>query len=138
MSRIKQICNNIVQTYGTSNPFIIAELLNIIVEYAPLNDSLGHQFEMFNQKVIVLSSELENKPEAKFVMAHELFHALYHDEGLIYAYKNAYNEKGKYEREANEFATLLCLHDVVLEEDVSVYEVLKQNYIPEKMEEFIK
>ena len=118
----------------------IADLFyeGIIFKYAEdLSDNLiGIFLNVYNRKIIILNGNLKYKMERYFYMAHELFHALYHHE-TVALYHNVTSENWKNEREANEFATNLLIAEQQVSEDMTTYEILKENYIPKEMERFL-
>ncbi len=72
-----QYAHDIIHTYKTSNPFCIAEYLNIIVIEVPLIDINGFYQNYDNNHLIYLSDKLYPSKK-KFVLAHEIGHMLLH------------------------------------------------------------
>lgn len=128
--------HKVLRDHGTNDPFIIAENLGIEIAYAPFSELGGTFVNVFNTPMIIINQEYEYTPHAKFVAAHELFHAMQHD-GTLAFYHKAINVTGKKEREANRFATYLCLVEATIYEGQSTYDTLRENYIPQEMEEFL-
>lgn len=129
---------DLTSKYKTNDPFVIAEYEGITFKYAEdLSDNLiGIFLNVYNRKIIILNGNLKYKMERYFYMAHELFHALYHHE-TVALYHNVTSENWKNEREANEFATNLLLAEQQVSDDMTTYEILKENYIPLEMERFL-
>lgn len=97
----------ITSLYGLANtydPFVIAELLNIDIYYVDFNKKpLGHCSTILKETVITLDQSLKDSNQRFMVCAHELFHAINHQEYASY-YSISKNTKSKMEHEANEFA----------------------------------
>lgn len=101
----------LVQNHGTANPFIIAEQLGIDYEYVDFPPRLKGQVitDVEGAAVILLNAELIDSPFRYTVMAHELKHAMDHMEfPTLYAF--SYGGKGKFEREADLFASKLMFY----------------------------
>lgn len=91
----------------TYNPFVIAEILNIDIHYASFNRKpLGHCSKILKEAVILLDESLLDSNQKYIVCAHELFHAINHQDISSY-YSISKNTKSKMEHEANEFAVEL-------------------------------
>ncbi|SEQ58259.1 protein of unknown function [Ignavigranum ruoffiae] len=126
---------SIIKRHGTSDPFQIAENLGIKIVFEQL-DKQGIYLPINDQKVIILNENLKNNPMAKFVMAHELYHAIEHTD-LMALYHNGYMVKSKKEREANQFATYLCLIGQTIYAGQTKEQICRQCYIPLEMEEYL-
>lgn len=114
MRNIKNIVNNLVDTYKTSNIFELCDYLDINIKNDPLGTTKGYFLNISEKHFIVLNSDLEEWEE-RVVLAHELGHALLHKETNIcflktYTYCNA----NKLENEANAFAAHLLIDDDAL------------------------
>lgn len=130
--------SELVKVYRTNDPFNIADQLNIYVRYADADDNFkGVYVPIDGKKLIVLNLALKHRPENKFYMAHELYHAINHSDVVSY-YHNGYNVKAKFEREANQFATYLCLVGATIYEGQSDKEVMRANHIPLEMRGYLR
>lgn len=127
--------NEIIKKYRTSDPFEIADKIGIKLFYADL-DCRGVYVPIDDVKVIILNEKYKNRPEAKFVMAHELFHALEHSD-MMALYHDGYMVKPKKEREANQFATYICLVGQEFRADMTREQICRQCYIPLEMQNYI-
>ncbi|MBZ6527790.1 ImmA/IrrE family metallo-endopeptidase [Aerococcaceae bacterium DSM 111021] len=137
MNLVQRTIHRLVKECRTSNPYRIAEHLNIAIRYADTSDAFnGVYIPVDGKKLIILNVELRHDPKGAFVLAHELYHAINHAE-MAYFYHKGHNAKGKHEREANEFATYLLLVGKSIYEGQTVFEILRRNYIPYEMEEFL-
>lgn len=139
MNLVQRTVHDLLMIYRTSDPYQLAERLGVHVLYVD-NDELDEGFTAVyvpaEHPVIVLNSKYEHSRERYFYMAHELYHAINHTDVVAF-YHGGYNAKGKMEREANQFATYLCLVDVFARSGQSSIDVLRENYIPLEMEEYI-
>ncbi|MGF3141289.1 ImmA/IrrE family metallo-endopeptidase [Facklamia sp. P13064] len=128
---------DLVNYHKTSNPFEIADNYMIDVRYAPTDDDFkGIYLPIYNKQLIILNKKLEHTQERYFVMSHELWHAI-NDYDVVSYYHIGINAKGKMERVANQFATALCLFDKEIDWNKSSFCILKENYIPYEMEEYL-
>lgn len=102
--------NDIYDIYRQLNIKIIRlEKENIILRG---NEAVYHRFA--NTETVYCRDDLINE---KFILAHELGHAILHvSEAIIYY--NPLENKGKLEREANYFAVRLLYHDYKLEDGI--------------------
>lgn len=116
---IKRRVKNLIERHGTNNPFKIAKELKIIIIYKDLGNVKGYFRKAMRKKVIVLNENLEDF-DLKFTCAHELAHALYHNNKEIKFLLDIPHSKGSsiFENQANEFAFLLLM-DRELEYDLS-------------------
>lgn len=106
----KQIneCTRLVTArYGTADPFLIAEKLNVEVDWSSLGTSpLGKTIYDNGAPIIMLNSRIKNSPLRYFTMAHELGHVIL-QEGLVGYYILVRNGHSSLETQANEFAVSL-------------------------------
>ena len=138
MSRIKVIANNLVKKYNTRNPYELCDYLNIPVLYEPLGNIKGLFQNALDIPIIHLNSNF-SKEELKPVLAHELGHALLHNNFNVCFLKNyTFSVTDKYENEANIFASHLLISDEDLNDYSSEYEYLtieqlsKHFFVPEE------
>jgi Zn-dependent peptidase ImmA (M78 family) len=116
LKNIKQIAGHYKRKFGTSNPFEIAEFLNIEVIFDNFDKCSGCYLFMKNHRCIFINKNLEYK-DRMLVMAHELGHAILHRKMNCYFIRNkTYLLTSKIEREANCFAVNLLIDDTELEE----------------------
>ncbi|MDD7758805.1 MAG: ImmA/IrrE family metallo-endopeptidase [Aerococcus suis] len=121
----------------TNDPFIICENNDIRYLYG---EDLSSEFKAvyieLDKPTIIINAQYKYNQERYFIVAHELYHALYHNRTLA-LYHNGYNAKDKSEREANEFATKLLLSGYQIDQDETKEMILKRNYIPGEMIRYI-
>lgn len=115
MGEIKDIVRKLVRKYKTSNPYELADYLNIIVLIDNLDESIRGYFHYFKRnKIIHINSKLSDK-DKRIVLAHELGHAVLHPKlNIIFMEHNTYFVKSKYEYEANKFAAEILVPDDLL------------------------
>lgn len=102
-----EVINKLFNLFGTYDPFRISELLNYDIHYVNLNKKpLGHCSKILKETVIILDESLMDSNYRFFVCAHELYHAINHQEYASY-YTISSNTKSKMEYEANYFAMQL-------------------------------
>lgn len=118
MKSVKQVANYYKRKFGTSNPFEIAEFLNIEVLFDNFDKCSGCYLFLKNHRCILINRNLEGQ-EKMLVMAHELGHAILHKNQNCYFIRNkTYLLCSRIEREANLFAVNLLISD----DDVKEYE----------------
>lgn len=107
----KRIAESLVRKLGTRNPFRIAEDMGFIIIRVPLQGIRGFYQYIKRCKIIYIDSGLED-PEARFVCAHELGHALMHrGYNRIFMDTNTYFPVNRFEIEADRFAVDLLFDD---------------------------
>lgn len=109
---IKAIARKISQKYKTTNPFLIADDMGILILYCPLKTTLGRYTKYCRIKSIIINSNADESLH-KFICAHELAHAILHPNlntaQLLHI--SPCSNANKYEKEANTFAVELLLPD---------------------------
>ncbi|CAM3116168.1 ImmA/IrrE family metallo-endopeptidase [Streptobacillus felis] len=114
---IKDIVNEMVETYRTNDPYIIAKKANIEVLYRDLGNIKGFFKKIGDRKFIAINEELSEFME-KMVLSHELGHAFLHGDDAIEFKENFINASSYLEKEANTFAAYLLFGYINGEEDV--------------------
>ena len=111
---IKKIANYYRRKFQTSDPFEIADNLNILYQIGNLKCEGCYMF-LKNHRYIFLSDSL-SYTERQLVMAHELGHAILHRKQNCYFIRNkTFLSTNKIEIEANRFAAELLIPDSILE-----------------------
>lgn len=134
---IKEFVEDLVDTYRTRDPHIIAKKNNIIIKYKDLGEIKGFFREMEGISFVAINENL-SEFMTKMVLAHELGHYFlhkdYHDE-LIDIRDNFLGYANYIEKEANKFAAFLIMdleslnsYDIYFEseEDKKVFENLSK------------
>lgn len=108
---IKQNVRKLIETHGTSNPFLLCDYLDIKI----IKSNLGNEIKGFFQrtpsghKIIHINSSIDEN-EMKYICAHELGHAVLHTNVSIALFiENPLQIKNKYEIEADKFAAELLI-----------------------------
>lgn len=129
---IPKIVQKLVKKFDTTDPFQLADYLNITILKKPLGDLAGMYLYMKRNKVIILNSDLDYE-FLKIVLAHEIGHAILHRQvNCYFMRKNTYFKMSLYEVEANTFAAELLLYglDKYQYENCSLEFIAKSEKIP--------
>lgn len=114
MSKIKGKVIDIINKYNTSNIYELCDCLNIKVKLDPLGSTKGYFLNVAENYFITLNSDLDDW-EKQVVLAHELGHAILHnDTNICFLKSYTYSVTNKLENEANEFAAHLLIDDDAL------------------------
>lgn len=106
----------VTRMYKTANPFLLAEKLNVEVDWAKLGQfPLGKTIYDSSAPIVILNERIKNKPVQYFTLSHELGHVIL-QEGLVGYYVGVRFGHAKLENEANEFAVSL-LGQLYIEEN---------------------
>jgi len=134
---IKRKVDELIKKYKTNNPYQIAKLKNIEIQYADLGNTLGFYFHDSRIKFININNNLSTEMQ-RFVCAHELGHAILHPRSNTpFLKKNTFFSIDKIEVEANTFAVELLLLDEAIYEyrdsNLSMYEACEMHGIPREL-----
>ncbi|WP_225743335.1 ImmA/IrrE family metallo-endopeptidase [Marinilactibacillus sp. Marseille-P9653] len=122
---MKDLLMQLRDEYSTVNPIYLIEELGIEVQYVDfLEYPNGLYQKVFDDKVILISEKIETSNKRYFVLAHELHHALEHEDIVSYYTQNSKN-RSKIEHEADLFATIVCLNLFI--EEYGVESMTKQD-----------
>lgn len=104
--------DNIIRTlktkFNTNDPFELVDCLNITLIIAPLGSILGMYKYIKRNKTIFINSTL-NEYEKRYVLAHEIGHAIMHTKSSCFFTSTFVNNKLKKEYQANIFAATLLI-----------------------------
>jgi len=134
---LDEIVLKLVKKYKTSDPFQLAQALNIMVRYADLGEETkGLYYKKIRRRFIVIHERLDQQ-WARMVCAHELGHDRLHP-GIsrFWIDEHSFFNAGKYERQANLFAIKLLTYPNVQMEDEPLNWYLARNNIPQEMHTF--
>lgn len=110
---IKRRVKNLINKYGTRNPYKLCKRMKIYIIYMDLGNIKGIYKKVVTNKFIVINENLDEFCQ-KVVLAHELGHALLHHSREIQALKD-YDLfpqfSNQIEVEANTFAAELLIDD---------------------------
>lgn len=108
---IKEITENLINKYRTSDPFELADELNIKIRYLPLGNINGFYIKVDNYKFININTRLDSRKRT-LTAAHELGHVVMHpDVNTPFMREHTYFSINKYEIEANRFTAHLLIPD---------------------------
>ena len=118
-SNIKNLVSSLIKKYNTRDPYTLAQHLNIEIIEHNLSTAYG-MYKLVNQnKFIFINNKLDDITK-KFVLAHELGHAILHRSSPSFYFKNhTLIKTSMYEVEANTFAAELIISDNELKEALS-------------------
>ncbi len=114
---VKKSVSNLKKKFKTTNIFELIDFLNIEIIETDLGiKTLGMYRTIKRNKFIFLNNNLDYI-EKKFILAHELGHAVLHSSvNCFFLENNSFFVKNKIEREANEFSAELLIDDVELKD----------------------
>lgn len=116
MTDAKKAAVELSAMYHTNDPFEIAEQLGVYTQVGPLGKIFGCCLTIAGERFIYINSDLDT-PTQKMVAAHELGHAVMHQEDyFFFNWMNDTTYRNRAETEAHTFAAELLVPDnVVLE-----------------------
>ena len=113
---IKTVVNKLIKKYKTNNIYELIRSLDISIFELPFDEEIGMYRFIKNNKIIIVSEGLQEKTK-RFILAHELGHAVLHrKENCFYLKHNTLAKTSTYEIEANKFASELLINDDELKE----------------------
>ena len=113
---IEEITRDIIDEFGTSDPFELAERLNITIVCKPLGSVNGFYINSDGVKIVNVNNVLEHKRK-KLTIAHELGHAILHPNmNTPFMREHTFFSINKFEIEANTFAAHLLIPENELRE----------------------
>lgn len=132
--RLKYIVEDIIKRFGTSDPFELAEYLNINVIEWDLNEEIRGYYKYHKRnKFIVINNNLNDELK-RIVCAHELGHAILHPRAnTTFMRKHTLLSVEKIELEANSFAAHLLIPDESLfdyYEQTTIYDIASLHNVP--------
>lgn len=105
---MQTVIADIRDKYGTTDPFKLAEELNIIIVYHHLGRCHGYYMAESGVKIICLN-EADEEPVKRYTLAHELGHYFLHGDANYFALKDTLFQSGWQERQADKFAVNLLI-----------------------------
>lgn len=129
-SDLNKLVFSIGKRYGTFNPFVWADHLNIDVQWKNLKEKpLGTTTYYGTRPIVLISDLIKDSNRKYFVLAHEIGHVLEH-KGLAAYYISNHVHMRKTEKEADNFAIALVTN-LYIEENGKLpdtYQDLKYSY----------
>lgn len=135
---IKEIVEDLIKKYNTSDPFEIAKAKNIYVFEMDLHEEISGFYKYIRRnKFIYLNLNL-NKEDKIFTLSHELGHSELHNGiNAPFLKRKTLFSVDKIENEANRFAVELLLSDKVITEHkdsgMTLNEVASLYCVPEEV-----
>ncbi len=129
---IFSLAHRLKETHETNNPKELCAILGISYVIADLPDSInGFYMENGGRQAVVVSDSLPER-QRTVCAAHELGHAVLH-KGMnaVFITENTNLPLGKFEREADLFATSLLLGDTFAEEYSNTQSISTDIGLPE-------
>lgn len=138
MTYIERKVLSLVRKYNKRNPFLLAKKLGINVIENDLGEVFGYYTQINRIKFILINSNL-SESEKRFVVAHELGHAILHSKITTPCLMHLKNiNEIKIECEANKFAVQLLIdgsHKEYYIEDK--FKIMEYYGIPFEMERYL-
>lgn len=104
---INKVIGDLKYKFNTTDPFKLVDCLDITLIDTPLGEVWGMYKYIKRNKTIFLNSELSYH-EKRFVLAHEIGHAILHTKSSCF-FSNSFNNNLKKEYQANMFAANLLI-----------------------------
>lgn len=101
------------EKYGTNNPFLLCDCLDICYLFLELPPHIKGFYSLIDgSKILFINTSVQEK-ERMAVCAHELGHALLHEKSnAIFMSEKTYHICSKFEREADLFSAYLLLDEL--------------------------
>lgn len=141
IKRVKAIISGLIETYGIRNVYELIDNLGITVIKKQLAADKKARFyrDIFNNEYIYIIPGL-NQIEERYILAHELGHALLHGHISNEFYFSSYINKGRLEYEADCFAAELLIDgdnvDKQLINDMTLDQLSSYFVVPRKLVEY--
>lgn len=123
---IYEIVENLVRKYGTRDPFKLCRELDMILLFVPLVKVNGFYQRYEDQDIIYINESLSDD-EKTLVCAHELGHAILHNDMNTISLTTLIYVESKYELEANAFAIQLLQDDLNLRAELPLVDWYPDN-----------
>lgn len=119
MEWIKNIVQGLIETYNTRNIYDLIDSLDIMIIRKELQNGLKAKFfrDMFGNEFIYLASNI-NESEEKYLLAHEVGHAILHTDISVEYYYNSLVNTGKLEKQADYFAVELLIDEANIDKQI--------------------
>lgn len=124
--KLHDIVENLVKTYETRDPFKLCRDLDMIVLFVPLVRVNGFYQRYEGQDIIYINESLSDE-EKILVCAHELGHAILHNDIKTISLTTYISVESKYELEANAFAIQLLREDLNLKTELPLVDWYPDN-----------
>lgn len=92
-NQIKNTVNDLIETYGTRNPYLLASYLDVTIQYGDLGELQGCYMKIWDKKFIYINDRIEDDKLRDTVVAHELAHSIMHNEDYYFSVMvNSFNQ----------------------------------------------
>ncbi|PZD96393.1 ImmA/IrrE family metallo-endopeptidase [Paenibacillus sambharensis] len=137
--KVEKVVNKLVRKFNTTDPFKIAGLLNVHVQFLDLPPNCrGYYLHTLRRRFIAVNQNLSEVWQ-RVVCAHELGHdQLHRGISRFFLDEQSFFVAGRYECEANQFALRLLLKNEKPLQDEPSEHFLLRNHIPPEMARFYK
>lgn len=131
---VQQEIKTLIRKHKTTDPFKLAEKLNIDVWFLDLpNGVRGYYYRVLNRRYIAINKNYPYEIQC-FVCAHELGHDRLHPGiGYYFIEDNTLFNPGKLERQANHFAVMLLTHNAEMIEGETIEQFYARHGIPKEI-----
>ena len=110
-NQIKNTVNDLIETYGTRNPYLLASYLDVTIQYGDLGELQGCYMKIWDKKFIYIYDRIDDDKLRDTVVAHELAHSIMHNEDYYFFSYGKQFQSNKTEIEAHTFAAELLIPD---------------------------
>ncbi len=116
--KIPKLVAYLMRKYGTNDPMVLADYLNVTIIRMPLEDMVAGFYKMIKRrKYIFLNTDIDDESFMRVVLAHELGHAIMHPkENCAFLKNHTLFLTSRLEIEANTFAAYLLISHQAIEE----------------------
>lgn len=129
---INKKVSQLVEKYNTSNPFKLAEAMDIEIIYENLGKSFGYFSRLYRTAIIHINENLSFEKK-KSTCAHELGHIVLHSElNTAFLKANTHYPTSRIELEANEFMIELLFKQAE-DESITIEEATEDYKVPEQL-----
>lgn len=136
VQKILNVIEDLKETYGTTNPFVLCRHLDIHIDYSKMS-AKGMYINSFGFKNVVLNSELQGFSKY-FTLAHELWHAIEDNGDDVRFFKDyTFANIDIYETKANTFAAYLLLDEDTDQFNIENLDLLDDD-VKKELERFIQ
>jgi len=117
-NNIKVLVNHLIDKFNTNDPFSLSEHLNINIIYTDLKNIWGMYRYIKRNSFIFINNNISDI-EKRFVLSHELGHAILHTKNnCFYLKHNTFMKVSTFENEANDFAAELLITNEDIKEAI--------------------
>lgn len=108
-AQIIQLARNFKRYWGTNDPYAICDRMGILVTFrtSAMKDFTAQTVKVAGYPTIISINDAYTDSSKRLLCAHELGHALLHDDGINHFAITSKNVKTNVEQEANLFAIAL-------------------------------